>query len=384
MIIRKSYKYRLEPNREYREKCSRSAGCSRFIFNHGLAKRKESYEKENKSLTYYDQNNTLPKLKKELPWLAEVHSQILQQSLKDLDCAFQNFFRRVKNKETPGFPKFKQKGNRDSFRYPQGVYVESDRVFLPKIGFVPFRKTREIEGIIKQTTVVREGDHWYVVFSCEIEIPDPIKKPIREESAVGIDVGLIQYATLAAGIENKLEEVENPRFLGKALKKLRALSKGLSRKVQKSQNWKKCKRKIARAHTKLANCRHNFAHTLSHRIVKNHDIICVESLAIGQMLQTGTKALSRSLSDAGLGHFLACLEYKAKIHGKHLVQVGQYFPSTRTCSCCGQLKEMSLAMRTYECESCGLNISRDYNSAIVLKAAGMSVLNACGATVGIA
>ena len=173
----------------------------------------------------------LTKLKKEekTHWLKEIHSQILQQALKDLDSAFQNFFRRIKQKVTPGYPRFKSKGIRDSFRFPQGVKTNEDTVYLPKIGWVKFRKTREIEGTLKQTTISRKRDHWYISFSCEIEIPDPPQAVIQEEKAIGIDVGLMHYAVCASGKSNKPIVIAPPKFLHSLLDKQHA---GRSSKIR--------------------------------------------------------------------------------------------------------------------------------------------------------
>ena len=187
MIIRKTFKYCLRPNRETSEFFARFAGSCRWVYNRGLEQRKRAWEEEKRSITLYRQNNELTNLKKqeETSWLKEVHSQILQQSLSDLDKAYAAFFSRVKSgTQAPGYPRFRCKGDGDSFRYPQGVKVSEDRVFLPKIGWVRFRKSREVEGCIKQTTVIREGDRWYVCFSCEIDVDMPPPSP--SPSIIGI------------------------------------------------------------------------------------------------------------------------------------------------------------------------------------------------------
>lgn len=381
MIFKKTFKFRLDPTNEQSQLFACFAGACRFVYNRGLAQRNEVYENQQKCLSYYDQNNDLPALKKTLIWLADIHSQVLQQALKDLNSAFSHFFRRVKKGEKPGFPRFKRKGIKDSFRYPQGVKVDSNRVYLPIIGKVKFRKSREILGTIKQTTVIKEGDHWFVCFSCEIERADPVKTFPDEKCAVGIDVGIADFATLAVGIENRSESVGNPRFLRENLEKLRKKSKELSRKIVKSKNWIRCKNKIRKLHSKIKNCRNDFAHKLSYLIVKSHDVICVESLNIVQMLEQGTKTLSRSIADAGWSQFLTYLKYKSDEAGKHFVEAGQFFPSSQLCSCCGHKQKIGLEVRDYHCAECGLNISRDLNAAINIKTAGMSVLNACGAII---
>jgi putative transposase len=382
MLLKKGFRFRLNPTDGQRQLSSQFAGASRFLYNRGLAQRKQVYEETGKSISYFEQNNELVALKKEeaTSWLRQIHSQVLQQALKNLDTGFNNFFQNLKKGRKPGFPRFKCKGIRDSFRYPQGVHIEGDQVYLPKIGYVRFRKSREIEGILKQTTVTREGTEWYVSFSCEIEIPDPISAAISEEKAIGIDMGLKSFATTASGPNNIAKYIENPRFFTQYLPRLRVLSRRLSKKVKGSKNWLKAKLQLSKLHARIRHCREDFAHKLSTEIIKSHDIICVEGLDIASLLETGTRSLSRSIADASWRFFLRSLAYKAKEKGKYFVETGKYFPSTQTCSSCGRRQKMGLGERVYRCGNCSMEIDRDLNSAIVEKTAGMSVLKACGAT----
>jgi putative transposase len=381
MIVNRAFRYRAEPEPEQKEKFLRFAGARRFIFNRGLELRTITFQNEGKTISYFEQNNELTRLKKlpETAWLKEIHSQVLQQGLKDLDRGFQNFFRRVKKGEKPGYPKFKKRGVRDSFRYPQGVKIEDDKVFLPRIGWVKFRKTRDIQGTIKETTIIQEGEHWYICFSCEWEIPTPLQAPIDEKRAVGIDVGIHRFATLAHGTTNDRIEIKNPKFLKKLLPRLRYLSRRLSKKTKKSKNRLKARIKLSKLHARIRNLRKDFVQQLSAEMIKNHDIFCIENLDISHLLQESPKGLARAIADAGWRSFLHCLKYKAQERGKHIVEVGRYFASSQSCSHCRQLQKMPLSIREYDCPNCGLKIDRDYNSAIVLKAAGMSVLQACGA-----
>lgn len=376
MLLRKGFKFRLEPTKEKLQIFYKFAGCTRFVYNRGLRTRMDVWEKDKKSLSYFDQNNELTELKKEesTQFLKEVHSQVLQQSLRDLDLAFQNFFRRVKHGEKPGFPRFKCKGERDSFRFPQGVRIKGSEVYLPRIGWVKLRKSREIQGIIKQTTIMREGDHWFVSFSCEIDVEKPASVPINENKAVGIDLGLLSYATLAQGNDNRHKSIENPRPLKQLLNKIAKTSRALARKQKGSKNRLKCKRDLNRLHARARNFRHNFIHQLTRSIVNNHDIICVESLKVNQMLISGTKAMSRSISDAGWRQFLSVLRYKTEELGKHFVEIEEYFPSSQICSGCSSKYKLTLSERVYCCQNCSLKMDRDLNAAINIKAAGMSVL----------
>ena len=382
MLIKRAFKFKLNPTRAQEELFLRFAGAKRWVFNRGLDQRKKAFEQTGKSPSYFDQNKELTLLKElqETAWLSEIHSQVLQQGLKDLERAFQNFFGRVKKGEKPGHPKFKKKGLGESFRFPQGSKTEGFKVFLPKIGWVKYRKSRDIKGEINETTVTKEGNSWFVSFSCEWQQEEPASVAINEDRAVGIDVGLTHFATLAATSNNICTTIENPRFLKKLLPKLRYLSRQLSKKTKKSKNNLKAKVQVSKLHTKIRNLRNEFVQQLSAEMIKNHDIFCIESLDIASLLKDSPKGISRSISDAGWRSFFHCLKYKAEERGKRIVEVGKYFPSSQICASCDFRQKMPLHVRIYLCGNCGKQNDRDYNSAMVLKAAGMSVLlKACGA-----
>lgn len=381
MLVKRAFRFKLVPTREQLELFLHFAGARRWVFNRGLDQRIKTYESTGKSPTYFEQNIELTTLKEveETSWLSKVHSQVLQQGLKDLDNAFKHFFRRVKKGEKPGHPKFKKRGNRDGFRYPQGVKVENTTVFLPKIGWVKFRKSREVQGEINETTIVQEGSNWFVSFSCEWEKPSPQTAPIDEKGAVGIDVGLIDFATLAIGEENVHEKIDNPKYLKKSLAHLKYLSRKVSKKVKNSKRRYKAKIRLSKLHAQVKNRRNDFVQKLSTKMIKNHDIFCIETLDISNMLQESPKGRSRAIADAGWRGFLHCLKYKAEELGKHLVEAGKYFAGSQICSGCHHQQKMPLSLRVYDCPICKLKICRDYNSAINHKAAGMSVLKARGA-----
>jgi putative transposase len=373
MKIIKAFRYRLDANNHQMALFAQFAGSCRFIYNHSLALMMKAYQEHKKTLSYSDLCKELTILKKadQTSWLADVHSQALQQSLKDLESAFKHFFRRIKNKEVPGFPKFKKKGLKDSFRYPQGVKVKDGMVFLPKIGWVTYYDSRLIEGTIAQTTIKKEGIHWFVTIVCEIEIEDPLKKPIVLEKAIGIDLGISHFATLSDGTT-----IKNPRYLKNALLRLKHAQRQLSRKQKGSNNRKKQIIKVAKYHIKIKNSRKDFLHKESTRIVKNHDVIAVESLNIGGMVKN--HKLSQSITDASWNTFLSQLEYKAHWHGKHFVKIAPFSPSTKMCSSCKSQQPMPLNVRTYNCVTCGFVMDRDLNASINIRAAGLAVLNACG------
>lgn len=381
MIVKRAFKFKLKPTLVERDKFLQFAGARRFVFNRGLDQRKKAFEATGKSPSHFEQNKELALLKEapETCWMNDIHSQVLQQGLKDLDRAFQNFFRRVKKGEKPGYPKFKKKGMKESFRFPQGFKVEGSRVFLPKIGWVKFRKSREVQGEIHETTVLQEGSDWFVCFSCKWQKQTPSKTLLDEDRAVGIDLGLTHFATTAAGKDNIQRDVENPRYLKKHLARLRYLARQLSKKAKKSKNRLKARIQLSKIHTRIKNLRTNFVQQFSTEMIKNHDIFCVESLDVSNLLKEGPTSLSRAISDVGWRSFLHCLKYKAEESGKHFVEAGKYFPSSQICASCGNRQAMPLVLRQYTCPSCGIKSGRDYNSAIVLKAAGMSALKACGA-----
>jgi putative transposase len=240
---------------------------------------------------------------------------------------------------------------------------------------VKFRESRPREGSLLQTTVKKEGQHWFVCLSCEVEIAARTQ-PCQEVSVVGIDVGLKQFATLSDGTD-----IVNPRFLKKQLSKLRIEQRKLRNKQKGSANREKQVAVIAKLHRKVRDARKDCAHKASGTIVKNHDVVIVEDLNIKGMVQN--RKLSRAISDAGWGMFLDMLRYKLQWAGKKLVSIDRYFASSKTCSCCGAVKEsMPLRIRTFECDTCGLVLDRDLNAALNIRRQGMSQLLVEGLSVG--
>lgn len=375
--MQKAFRFRLEPNREQRQMFVRFAGCCRFIFNHGLAASKEAYEKSGKSISYTDQCKALTILKQVpgMEWLREVDAQVLQQALKDLDSAYQHFFRRLKRGTASGFPRFKRKGLKDAFRYPQRVKVKNNRVFLPKIGWVRYRNSRPIEGRLLQATIKREGDHWFICIVCDVEVASAPQTPTEASSVVGIDVGLKRFATLSEGTA-----IENPRFFRYARAELKSAQRALTRKRRYSKSWLRQLRRVVKIYAKVRNRRNDFLHKLSTQIVKNHDAIVVENLNINGMVKN--RRLSAAICDVGWGKFIDMLKYKAAWAGKSFVQVGRFSPTSQTCSQCGARRPMPISLRMYECEECGLKLDRDLNASRNIRAAGLAVLgivpNACG------
>ena len=370
-VMRKTFCFRLKTNATVENTFEHYAGCARFVFNRALALVKQTLDTQQKMPSFFLLANQLPQLKKspETAWLETVHSQILQQALKDLCQALKNFFSARKRKKVVGFPQFKKKGKRDSFRYPQSITCSNGKFFLPKIGWVGYYDSRPIEGTIKQATIKKKGGHWYICVLCEVPYtPSP---ELRTGKTVGIDLGLKNLAALSDGTV-----VENPKYLNKALNKLEKEQRSLSRKKKGSNNWKKQCKKVAKVHIHVSNARNDFLHKQSTTIVKNHDIIVVENLSISGMIQN--RRLSRAIADAGWARFVSFLKYKADWFGKSLIQIDRFMPSSKQCSSCKGIQDMPLCVRRYVCTVCGLDMDRDLNASINILAAGLAVLNACG------
>lgn len=372
MLAHKTFKYELKPTRTQANLFAQFAGAARFVFNWALAERIEHYKETGKSLSKFDQCNLLTDKKKDPGhlWLKDVYAQSLQRAIGHLDSAFKNFFRRLKTGENPGFPKFKKKGQKDSFSYPQNVKINGSKIWLPKVGWVKFHNSRKTEGKIKTVTVKREADRWFVSVLCEVEIEDRELPPADSQNAIGIDLGIKNFAFLSDGTS-----VDNPRFLKAGLDKIKGEQRKLSKKRPGSSNHKKQKMKLAKAHRKVANQRKDFQQKLSTQLVKNHDIICVENLNIAQMV---TKpGFGQSVNDVGWAGFVSMLEYKCGWIFKRFVKVDRFLATSQICSSCGERKSMPLSVRTYSCGSCGLVVDRDWNASLNIRAAGLAVL-ACG------
>ncbi|MCC6981228.1 MAG: transposase, partial [Candidatus Melainabacteria bacterium] len=255
MMVLFAYRFRLEPNGQQNDRLSQFAGCTRLVWNKNLELQKAQLDQEKKVFSYAESCMALIQLKKEVSFLKDVHSQPLQQVLKDQDLAMRDFLAGSK-----GMPRFKKKGSHDSFRFPQGVKVEEKKIYLPKIGWVKFRKSREIEGTIKNVTVSRTAGKWFVSIQVEREIEEP-KHP--SVSVIGIDLGVALFATLSDG--QAFMPVDSFKV---CQKKLAKQQRSLARKVKGSENWKKQKSAIQKTHVKIANKRNDYLHKLSTNISK--------------------------------------------------------------------------------------------------------------------
>ena len=380
MLLRKAFKFEIMPNGEQSRKIKQFCGCCRFVFNRALAWQNEQYQQDNnQKFSYSKIANLLPQWKKELIWLKECHSQVLQQSLKDLEKAFKNFFQ-----QRADFPKFKKKGVKESFRFPQGCKLEqqNSRIWLPKIGWVRYRNSREVIGEIKNVTVSQKCGRFFVSIQTEFESQIPVHKG----GELGIDMGVARFATLSNG------EFFEPLNAFKTYKgKLAKLQKRLKNKVKFSQNWQKLKAKIAKLHHKIANCRKDFLHKISTQISKNHAMIYIEDLQVANMSKSakGTaeaeqhgknvaakSGLNRAILDQSWFEFRRQLDYKTQWQGGFLVAVPAQNTS-RTCPCCGHIsKENRQTQAHFECQQCGYRENADVVGAMNVLARGRAIVQA--------
>lgn len=362
----------------------RFAGACRFVFNRALARQNENHEAGNKYIPYGKMASWLVEWKNatETQWLKDSPSQPLQQSLKDLERAYKNFFRK-----RAAFPRFKKRGQNDAFRYPQGVKLdqENSRIFLPKLGWMRYRNSRQVTGVVKNVTVSQSCGKWYISIQTESEVSTPVHP---SASMVGLDAGVAKLATLSDG--TVFEPVNS---FQKNQKTLARLQRQLSRKVKFSNNWQKQKRKIQRLHSCIANIRRDYLHKVTTTVSKNHAMIVIEDLKVSNMSKSaaGTvsqpgrnvrakSGLNRSILDQGWYEMRRQLEYKQLWRGGQVLAIPPAYTSQR-CVCCGHTaKENRQTQSKFVCQVCGYTENADINGARNILAAGHAVL-ACGGMV---
>ena len=378
-----AYKYELKPNGEQQRDMRRFAGSIRFVFNKALAMQKALYERGEKKLGYAGLCKALTAWRnaEDTPWLADAPVHPLQQTLKDLERAYTNFFAKRAD-----FPRFKKKGVSDSFRYPDSKQFKIDasnsRIFLPKLGWLRYHNSRAILGTAKNVTVSSNGGKWYVSIQTEREIEQPLP---TSTTAIGIDVGIARFATMSDG-----SFIAPLNSFKKHQQRLAKYQRRMSRKVKFSSNWKKAKARVQQVHSDIANARKDYLHKTSTTISQNHALVCIEDLQVRNMSKSSKgnceqygkmvkqkSGLNRSILDQGWGEFRRQLTYKVSWSGGILLAVPPHNTS-RTCPCCGHTaKENRQTQAKFLCVDCGYENNADVVAAINVLARGYRVL-ACG------
>ncbi|NVO66923.1 RNA-guided endonuclease InsQ/TnpB family protein [Methanofollis tationis] len=358
----KAYRYRLSPAKSQVTLLEQTLETCRWVYNETLAMRKNAWEQEQRSISYYESKRQIPLWKKERPELSTVYSQVLQDVSMRVDLAFKAFFRRVKaGEKEPGFPRFKGRGRYDSFTYPQyGFKIDGNTLTLSKIGDLRVVLHRPIEGTIKTLTIRRSATRkWYACFAVEYE-PSPVP---QKETTVGIDVGLESFATFSNG-----EKIENPRFFRTDEKALAKAQRKLSKAEKGTPERKKARKIVAHIHERIANRRLNFAHQTSRQLVDRFGTIVFEDLNVKNMQKN--HYLARSIADVAWNMFITITGSKAEEAGSRVILVNPRNTS-QMCSRCGMIVAKTLSDRVHSCPHCGLVMDRDQNAAINIMRLGL-------------
>lgn len=370
----RAYKTKLRATRTQREYFNGCAGAARFVFNWALADRKQAYEERGETVSKFEQKKRFNALKPEAyPWLADYPYTLVSEEFDNVDRAYQNFFRRVKNGEKEkGFPKFKNRHtSAKKFTLRGSIRVEGNRVKLPRIGWVTLAErdyvpeltsdVSEYGRILFVTISYRSGD-WYISF--QVEEPEPTEMPQLSDAVLGVDLGVKSLAVVSDGAV-----FNNPKTLAKYEKKLARLQRELSRRQKGSANRAKTKAKIAKLHKKIADTRAHTLHDISAHVTANSlpKAVVLETLNVKGMVKN--RSLAKAVSDAGMSELGRQIDYKAKWLAIDVLCADRWYPSSKTCSGCGYVnKELTLSDRTYDCPQCGLKMDRDMNAAVNLAA----------------
>ena len=355
--MEKAYRYRIYPNKQQQELIQKTFGCVRFVYNYYLAKRKEMYENDKITFAYNMCSKDLTSLKKEYEWLKEPDKDSLQKSLKDLDSAYQKFFR-----EHTGYPKFKSKKDRHkSYRTNctnNNIRFEVKYIRLPKLGLVKIRDKQIPQGRILNATISQEPDGRYYCSLCCTDVQ--LEQYPKTNKNVGIDLGICDFAILSDG-----SKIENPQFYEKSEKKLAKLQRELSRKTIGSNRWNKARLKVAKLQSHISNQRKDFLQKLSTTIVKDFDVIAMEDLDVMSMKETDSKTRNKRVGDVSWSEFRRMITYKSQWYGKQLVIIDRYYPSSQICHCCGYRDgKKSEDIRNWVCPNCHSELDRDINASI--------------------
>ena len=364
----KVVKVRLYPDKTQKEQLAKAFGSCRWVWNHFLDLMNQTYQETGKGLSGYEVKKLLPGLKKqeETAWLSETYSMCLQQVCLNLGIAFNNFFER-----RASYPRFKSRHGKQSLQYPSNVKIEEDYLKVPKIGLVFAKIHRPIEGKLKTVTITKNCCEQYYA---SILFEDGKEQPESsiEGKAIGIDLGLTHFVITSDG-----SKFDHPKWLKKHEHNLKIKQQQLSRKQKGSNNRNKARNKVAKVHNKISNCRSDYNHKLSRRIVDENQVICVENLNVKGMVKN--HKLAKVINQVGWGQFCTMLKYKAEQEGKVYQEVDRFFPSSKTCNfCLHQVSNLTLDVRFWECSNCGSKQDRDINAARNIRDEGLRILKTSG------
>lgn len=362
--MNKSFKVRIYPNQKQQALIDKTFGHTRYLYNFMLNLKQKLYKFSKLSLRYYDVSKILTELKKHKSWLCEVDKCSLQECLKDLDYAYKKYF------DGAGFPKFKSKRGKNSYRTNSCLHLNQDnkKIKIPKVGWIKFRNKTNFSGLTKINNITiskTSSGKYFASISAEVDI----KALAKTKKSCGIDLGLKDFCVLNDGTK-----FENPRFLECSKRRLRLLQKSLSRKVYDSKNYEKTRIKLAKFYEYIANCRKDYLHKISLFLVRNYDIICAETLRVKNMLKN--RKLAKAISDVSWYEFCQQLRYKCLWYNKQFIQIDIYFASSQICSNCGYKNSnvKDLDVREYDCPECGQHHDRDINAATNILNKGLTLI----------
>jgi putative transposase len=363
--LRKTFKFKLKPTAEQERELEYVLRLCRQLYNVALENRKTAYERRQVSISRYEQEAELKDIRAEFPEYAGIHSHILQDVLARLDKAFQAFFRRIREGQTPGHPRFHGRNRFNSFTFKEfgnGARLDNGFLVLSKIGRIAVRWSRPLEGTPKTVTISREADGWYACFSCADVPVRPLPATGQE---TGIDLGLEAFATLADGTR-----IFHPGWYRRAERRLKTAQRRVSRRKKGSHRRRKAVNDLAKAHLKVKRQRTDFHHKVALRLVRENDTISHEDLQTANLLKN--HHLAKSISDAGWSQFLSILSHKAACAGRRVVAVPPAYTS-QTCSGCGVIVHKGLSVRWHTCSDCGTSLHRDHNAAKNIQRAGLAL-----------
>ena len=361
--MRKSFKYRLFTNKTQEDRLSALLSSARFLYNCALEHRIVCWKQWHKSINYYDQANSLKEIRDLGGSIAELNYSCSQNILRQLDKAFQAFFRRLRSGSKPGFPRFKGKNRFHSITFPaygNGIKLKNGKLYIQNVGHVRIKLHRNLEGKIKTVMIKRQNGRFYASFSCD-DVPKNILPLSSKE--IGIDVGIKSFAVMSDG-----QTIDNPKYLKQSETKLKAIQSKYSKKRSK-----KLKRKLSRLHERVSNQRKDFQHKLSRKIVDEFGFIFIENLQPKDMVENNFRILNKYINDAAWSQFFNFLSYKAEEAGRKLIKVSPK-NTTQICSKCGKIVSKNLSVRVHDCPYCGLKIDRDLNAAKNILRLGRSLV----------